>query len=258
VYLATSGKQISTIVLFSDVTDIRQVEQVRENLIHMIVHDLRSPISSVHMALLALAGEETEMDKVQQEILSVANRSTQRLIRMIETLLDVARLDAGHMPVEKQVARVEEIVEEAIEQVAPQAEAKGLHVGLKIGPDLMAWADPELLQRVIINLVGNAIKFTPRGGSIVVRAEYEASKALLLSVQDDGPGILLEDQARIFDRFTQTGQRRQWGSGLGLTFCKLAVEAHGGRIWVESTPGKGSTFYLSLPTSAGHLLGSDG
>ena len=169
------------------------------------------------------------------------------------------KLTAGEMPVEQEMVRLGEVVEGAIAQVVPQAEAKGLELDVRIEPaDLTTWADRGLLERVIVNLVGNAVKFTPRGGDVAVRGQEEDDGGILLWVRDSGPGIPLEDQARIFDRFTQAGQRRQWGSGLGLTFCKLAVEAHGGRIWVESAPGKGSTFYVRLPAGGGEQREWDG
>jgi signal transduction histidine kinase len=190
---------------------------MRETLTEMMIHDLRSPLSGIYTAVDALLSEGDMEREVQREMLWVAQRSAERMLRMVETLIDIARLEAGRMP-----------------------------------PDLAAWADPELLERVIVNLTGNAIKFTPRGGDVVIRGCKESDGGVLLSVQDTGSGIPLEDQARIFDRFTQAGQRRQWGSGLGLTFCKMTVDAHGGRIWVESAPGEGSTFYVRLPLSHTH------
>ena len=259
VWSVAGGGWIGTIVLFRDVTEIRQLERLRENLTHMLVHDLRTPLSGILTSIVALLSDEEMEGKVIRQVLGVARRSAERMLRMVEALVDVARLEAGEMPVEQEMVRLGEVVEGAIAQVVPQAEAKGLELDVRIEPaDLTTWADRGLLERVIVNLVGNAVKFTPRGGDVAVRGQEEDDGGILLWVRDSGPGIPLEDQARIFDRFTQAGQRRQWGSGLGLTFCKLAVEAHGGRIWVESAPGKGSTFYVRLPAGGGEQREWDG
>jgi signal transduction histidine kinase len=166
--------------------------------------------------------------------------------------VDVARLEAGHMPLAREHVRLGEAVEAAVAQLASQAEAKGIRVEQAIAPrDLTVWADRELLERVIVNLAGNAVKFTPRGGRVAVEGRGDGD-GVLLAVRDTGLGIPPEDRACIFDRFTQAGQRRQQGSGLGLAFCKLAVEAHGGRIWVESAVGRGSTFHVRLPAGGGN------
>lgn len=253
VYSVTDKRRIGTIVLFHDVTEARRLEQMRETLTEMMIHDLRSPLSGIYTAVGILLGEGDMEREMQREMLQVARCSAERMLRMVETLIDIARLEAGRMPLERETVRLIEVAERAIAPIAPQAEAKGVEVSLTVEPpDLAAWADPGLLERVIVNLTGNAIKFTPRGGDVVIRGYKENNGDVLLSVQDTGPGIPLEDHARIFDRFTQAGQRRQWGSGLGLTFCKMAVDAHGGRIWVESASGKNSTFYVRLPLSHTH------
>ncbi|HLV79881.1 MAG TPA: ATP-binding protein, partial [Chthonomonadaceae bacterium] len=165
---------------------------------------------------------------------------------------DIHHLEAGALALEWETLEAKPLIEAAVQQVASLAAEKHLTLTEKIAPDLPAFSgDEEKLRRTLINLLGNAIKFTPSGGRIEVSARRdEEGNAVLFAVQDTGEGIPKEAFQRIFDKFGQVEQRkagRKMSTGLGLTFCKMVVEAHGGRIWVESELGQGSTFFFTLP-----------
>ncbi len=239
------------VVLFRDVTKARQVEQLREDLTNMLVHDLRSPLTSIHGAAQIL-DQAPGLGEEDRKMVGVILRSSTTLIGLVETILDLARLEANRMPVETERVVLAPLVSAAVEQIAFEAQTKGLHLEVDVPSPVAVLGDRRLLARVIINLVANAVRFTPSGKRVQVVARNGADGQVLLSVSDEGPGIAPEDRERIFDRFTQAGQKRQRGSaGLGLTFCKMAVEAQGGRIWVESEVGRGATFHVALPAWEG-------
>lgn len=246
--VAPAGDHLGTIILFRDVTAEREVEELRETLIHMMVHDLRTPLGGVHTTIAALRADAGDLEpEVRDSMLSLAARAATKMLGMVETLVDIGRLEAGKMPLERASTDVASLLTAAAEQVRPLADAK--EISLEVGQaadGLTVWADPGLVERVLVNVASNGVKFTPRGGKVSVRAWLENGDTVF-AVQDTGPGIPPEDRARVFDRFTQTGQRHQWGSGLGLAFCKLVVDAHGGRIWVEGPASGGSVFKLTLP-----------
>jgi NtrC-family two-component system sensor histidine kinase KinB len=176
---------------------------------------------------------------------------------MVNTLLDISRLESGRMPLEHAPAPFAPLARRAVSHLSPLAAERGVIVRTELPPDLpLVEIDNEKIGRVLINFLDNALKFTPRGEQVIIRATHqntETENVLVCSVSDAGPGIPEEYHEKIFDRFAQVhdhaalpGQR---GTGLGLAFCKLAIEAHGGRIWVASELGKGSTFYFTLPVA---------
>jgi len=159
-------------------------------------------------------------------------------------------MENGELELDLRAVRFEEIAAKALDQVKGLALEHGHDLVNEVPPDgLTVQADEDLLRRVVVNLLGNAIKFTPDGGRITLSAKVD-TQGLTFSVVDNGPGIPPEDQARIFDKFGQAAahrDRRKYSTGLGLAFCKMVVEAHGGRIWVESEVGKGSAFHVFIP-----------
>jgi len=183
------------------------------------------------------------------EQLQTVLRSAERMNRLIRDLLDSASIEAGKLVVEPQLTDVASLVAEAIDAVTPLAVAKGIALETNVAADVSrVWADPNRLQQVFANLVGNALKFTPRGGRITVAAGPAGDRAQF-SVADTGPGIAEEDLPHLFDRFWQARRTARLGSGLGLAIVKGIVLAHGGQVWVESTPTVGSTFYFTLRAS---------
>jgi signal transduction histidine kinase len=189
-------------------------------------------------------------DETIQSVLSIAMRSSRRASRLVESLLDLDRLETNRAVLNLSQASIGALVAEAVEEIHPTAEAKGQLLRMELPPRLPTLEiDVDMIRRVLINLLENAIKYTRSGDQITVRTSSRDGE-LVVSVEDSGPGIPGEDLDKIFDKFTRvTKDDRPKGLGLGLAFCRLAVEAHGGEIWVQSEEGKGSTFSFSLPQS---------
>ncbi len=248
--LAAGGPQ-GAVVTFSDITSRKEAETLRDDLTGMIVHDLRTPLTSLLSGLQALrfvGGRGPD----EQEILDNAIGGGETLLGMINDLLDISKWESGSLVLDKQPIQPADVIEYALAQTAPLARRNGLRVARNIPSDLpRVEADRDLLRRSLVNLLGNAVKFTPRGGIVTVSASHDpAEGAVVFAVGDTGEGIPAHQILRIFDKFGQVESRkagRKMSTGLGLTFCKLVAEAHGGRIWVESKLGKGSRFLFTIP-----------
>lgn len=239
----------------------QESERVKDDLIHMLVHDLKSPISSV----MGLLDHSLDMMKAQgsddagiDELLSLARSEAQHLLNLAANILDVRRMKEGHMPYAPAVVEsLTELAKEALGDVS--GGPRDRQFGFLVRPESeRIMADPNLLRRVLANLMANAIKHTRRGGYIDFRA-WKQDGDFVLSVRDDGEGIPEADQKRIFNAFEQSRHtvHDRYDTGMGLTFCKLAVEKHGGRIWVESKVGRGSTFYFTIPVDVAAPSGQE-
>lgn len=249
------GKAIGWLIVLRDITQQRQIEEDRELITETLIHDLRSPLSAVLGALDVIEESETTGIGAQELIgqaLSVARRAARRVLAMVESLLDIARMESGDMEIDLQDTDLKLVVEGVVSELLPQANDYGIILRFEFSSDLpQVRADRAKIARVVSNILDNAIKFTPSGGQVVVSCHATTGDMLALEISDSGPGIPQEFREKIFEPFSQVpelrGRRR--GSGLGLTFCKLAVEAHGGRIWVQESPGGGSLFTFTLPIS---------
>ncbi|HHS97168.1 MAG TPA: GAF domain-containing protein [Chloroflexi bacterium] len=240
--------------VWHDLTERIRLEKARRDLTHMIVHDLRSPISTImsSMELIHAAQRDEALSSAMpvDELFAIAQRSGEKLFLLIDSILDLAKLEENKTLSQRQPIDPARLVEEVVEQVRPQALAQKQRLEAHIAPGLpIVMGDQRLLQRVLLNLLDNALKFTPVEGSIEVSVEQVDPETVLFAVSDTGPGVPPEDQEQIFERFTRGSDTLVRGTGLGLAFCKLAVEAHGGRIWVESVPGEGATFKFTIPTA---------
>lgn len=228
----------------------KESERMKDDLTHMLVHDLKSPIASV-MGLL-----DHSVDMLQGlndmatplELLTLARVEAQHLLNLAANILDVRRMKEGHMPYKPQkVASLTDIAKKALQDVSGQNRERNF--SFLVRPEAEAvYADPELLRRILANLFSNGVKHTRRDGYIDFRA-WKQEDTFILSMRDDGEGIPEADQKRIFNAFEQSRHtvHDRYDTGMGLTFCKLAVEKHGGKIWVESKVGRGSTFFFTLP-----------
>lgn len=242
------------LMIFHDITEERNLAQLRDEFTHMLVHDLRSPMTVVHSSLEIM--EYDFRDGHYEELphlVGLAKKSSDRVLQLIGQLLDINRLEEGQLPLYPEWVDVKVMLEEAANRFQPLIIEAGIEVVVQSVPLLpRVFADPDLLSRAIHNLLDNAIKFSPSGSQVRVWArpdEESSPPAILVGVTDAGPGIPPDMRVRLFKKFQQAnsnGARRR-GSGLGLSFCKLALEAHGGKIWVESQMGQGSTFIMRLP-----------
>ncbi len=247
---ARDREQRYTLEIAESYRKLQQLERLRDDLTHMIVHDLRTPLTSLLSGLqtVPLVGD---MNPVQAEMLDIAVSGGETLLNMINDLLDVEKMEHDTVPLAKTALTAAALIERACRQVALLAESNTLTLIREPAEDLPPLeGDEDKLTRTLVNLIGNAIKFTPPGGTVTVGASRTDNHCVLFSVRDTGEGIPPEAFERIFDKFSQVENRkagRKMSTGLGLTFCKLAVEAHGGHIWVESVPSQGSVFFFTVP-----------
>jgi len=236
--------------ILRDISERLELAELRTDLTSMIFHDLRSPIGNIISSLDVLQATLPESDETIESVLSIAMRSSRRASRLVESLLDLDRLETNRAVLNLSQASIGALIAEAVEEVHPTAEAKGQLLRMELPPRLPTLGiDVDMIRRVLINLLENAIKYARSGDQITVKATAEDDN-VVVSVADSGPGIPADDLDKIFNKFTRvTGDDRPKGLGLGLAFCRLAVEAHGGRIWVESEEGEGSRFFFTLPNS---------
>jgi PAS domain S-box-containing protein len=221
--------------------------RARDEVLAVVSHDLRNPLSTISLSASMLLDESTERRATGARFLQVIKRSADQASTMIKNLLDVSSIEAGHFSVTRSQEDVGEIMSHAQEMLAPLAEKKAVRLECALPTErLVASADVNQLQRVFSNLIGNAIKFTPKGGTVTLRAG-DVDGELRFSVSDTGPGIPAEQLPHVFDRFWQGRQGDRRGAGLGLSIARGIVEAHGGRIWVESPAGQGATFFFTVP-----------
>ncbi len=226
--------------------ELRELQQIRDDLTHMIVHDMRTPLTNIISGLQTVEATEYEED-LSREFIPEAIEAGQELADMINNLLDISKMEAGELEPERELLDLCDLVTDAFERVEQLAREGDLDLEAQFDEGIEVNGDPDLLRRVLVNLLGNGIKFTPAGGSVKVEAEAEHD-AVVVCVTDTGPGISEEQQEQLFRKFSQLdSEQKHQGTGLGLTFVKLAVEAHGGEVWVESELGEGSSFCFTLP-----------
>lgn len=226
--------------------------QARDDMIGIVSHDLRNPVNAVKM-LTGVMLDRQSREAIPAEMVdyaSVIRQAAEQMDGLISDLLDVTRVEAGRLAVALRRENTEELLSDALRTLAPVAEQKSIRLRLTAPDDLPeVIADRERIGQAISNLVGNAVKFSPAGGEILVRVAV-LEKELIFSVSDKGQGMTPEQLSHAFDRFWQSSRTDRQGAGLGLAIAKGIIEAHGGRIWAESAPGAGSTFYFTLPIAA--------
>jgi two-component system sensor histidine kinase/response regulator len=228
--------------------DLQNLQTLRDGLVHMIVHDLRSPLSSVMGFLDLLRTDATATEQDRAHFVDVAYTASAQMSELISSLLDINRLEAGEMPVDRQDVDLCVVAADAVQALSGLAIGRSLAQAAPHGP-ITSNCDAALIRRVIGNLLGNALKFTPESGRITLTVTRVDGRPCV-EVADTGPGIPPDFIGRVFDKFSQAGEgraRKRYSTGLGLTFCKLAVEAHGGSIDVTSEVGVGSRFAFQLP-----------
>ena len=238
--------------ILRDITERKELDSLREDLISMIYHDLRSPLANVVSSLDVLSSMlPLDSDPGFKSLLNIAVRSTERIQRLTDSLLDMNRLEAGQPIGNRQLISPTSLANEAIESILPIAQNKNQEFNLKIPHDMpLISVDADMIKRVITNLLENAIKFTPSEGKIIVGAQVEED-SVHIWVQDDGPGIPRDRRDSIFQKFTRLqSSGGPKGFGLGLAFCRLAIEGHDGKIWIDDQQSTGTRFIFSLPIAS--------
>ncbi len=231
---------------------LKELEEARDEMVHMIVHDMKTPLQVI-MGMLDIMKSESKSDLVAVDRKSIEQIQgyAGQLLEMTRSQLDVSRLQQGRMPLNRQCCDIMSIIQEAVEALG--AMVRGRHLVLPVGESCQALCDPSLTQRILLNLLTNSVRYTGPGGRIVISCQAH-EKEIEVSVEDTGVGIDPSCQESVFGRFIQAGGSDVKGcpprTGIGLSFCKLAVEAQDGRIGLNSVPGKGSTFWFTLPRVA--------
>jgi signal transduction histidine kinase len=233
---------------------LKELDRLKSDFVSNVSHELRTPLTAikgaVDLILREVAGPLTEK---QIHYLTRVRSNTQHLAGLINDLLDLSKIESGKIEVKSSLVSMGGLVHEVVETLRPIAVEKGIALEAAIPEQsIMVWADRDKINQVLMNLIGNAIKFTPAHGTVTVSASRNGDERVQVSVSDTGPGVPPEENEKIFDKFYQVGEVdgvKPKGTGLGLAICKALVELHGGRIWVESEMNRGSTFYFTLPAS---------
>jgi two-component system, OmpR family, phosphate regulon sensor histidine kinase PhoR len=237
-----------TLLVFQDLTRVRRLEMVRRDFVSNVSHELRTPLASLKALTETLTEGALEDPPAARRFLARMEHEIDNLTQMVRELLELSQIESGRVPLERRAISPYELITASIDRMQLQAERAGLKVSIDIPDDIPnVSADPERMEQVLVNLIHNAIKFTPSGGDITVGAFAQPGK-VVFTVKDTGVGIAYESLPRIFERFYKADRARSGGgTGLGLSISRHLVEAHDGRIWADSTQGEGSTFYFSLP-----------
>ncbi len=254
------GKILGMMLVFSDETEARELIQMRSDLSNMIVHDLRSPLTAVTTGLKLLRDivpVESPLHPTVVTTTETSQRAIRKMLVRVDSLLDISRLDSGALTLETEPTDMATVADSVCVELSPLAQELEVTLTTDIGDETPALdADSDKVERVLQNLVDNALKFCPANGKVTIKAhrpelDADSERFVRIDVSDTGPGIPDEYKTRLFDRYAQMKGRRgkRRGSGLGLTFCRMVVEAHGGRIWIEDNPGGGSIFAFTLPVA---------
>lgn len=239
---------ISYVGTVEDITESRAVEQMKNEFISIVSHELRTPLASIRGSLGLLASKVLDDEpETAKHMLAIAAVEAERLVRLVNDILDLERLESSKITLDQQWCDAATLIQQAVEILQPIAEENRIALSVSSLP-LQIWADPDRIIQTLVNLLSNAVKFSPPDS--VVTISVQAADEVLFCVRDQGRGIPADKLETIFGRFQQvdtSDSRQKGGTGLGLAICRNIVQQHGGRIWVESSLGKGSTFYFTLP-----------
>jgi two-component system phosphate regulon sensor histidine kinase PhoR len=245
---------VGVVLVLYDVTALRKLEQVRTEFVANVSHELRTPLTAIQGYLETLLGGALEEREHARRFLEIAFRHTQRLGRLLNDLTDLSNIELNKVKLVLTPLVLEEVIDSVVAIMQPKAEARHVTLAAEVARDLpLAYGDPDRLPQVLINLVDNAVKYTPAGGTVTVRASASVSGGVLVvDVVDTGIGIPGADLPRITERFYRVDKARSrdlGGTGLGLAIVKHLVIAHGGELAIDSKPGQGTTVRFTLPTS---------
>jgi two-component system, OmpR family, phosphate regulon sensor histidine kinase PhoR len=247
----SAGEREGTILVFHDLTRLKQLERTREEFVANVSHELRTPLSLIKGYVETLLDGARNDPAIAERFLKIIERNTQRLDLLIQDLLTISALESERIKLNLQPMELRPLIEKVFTDLKPPAENKNVELLSQL-PELTATADVNRLEQVLANLVDNAIKYGRAQGSVKVGGKKLDDGKLEIFVQDDGPGIPAESLDRVFERFYRVDKARsrdQGGTGLGLSIVKHIVQAHGGEVWVKSELGKGATFFFTLPAT---------
>ncbi|MGZ8920598.1 MAG: sensor histidine kinase [Limisphaerales bacterium] len=242
-------KSEGVILIFHDFTRIKQLENVRKEFVANVSHELRTPLTSIKGYVETLLDGAKDDPAVATKFLHTIHKHSDRLTFLIEDLLTLSHLESGQAFIQRQLISLRPIIDRVYEELQATAAQRDIALEITVGADLEMNADADRVQQVLHNLIENAIKYGRPGGSVKIGGK-RLSNEVRISVQDNGPGIPDDAKERIFERFYRVDRARsrdQGGTGLGLAIVKHIVQLHGGKVWVDSILGQGSTFYFTLP-----------
>jgi two-component system, NtrC family, sensor histidine kinase KinB len=250
VFRGEEGTLSGVVLLLRDVTRLKEVERLKSEFVMAASHELRTPLTSIGMSIdLLIENSSQNLNSRQKELLHVAHEEINRLKALVNDLLDLSRIEAGKIDLDLEEVAVQQLAERVATILKEQIEEKKITVEHMVADDLpLAKVDSNKISWVLTNLVANAVRLLPIGGHIQIAARM-VGKHIHVSVHDDGPGVPLEYQSKIFQKFVQIKGSESGGTGLGLAICKEIIRAHGGAIWVESAISQGSTFTFTLPVN---------
>lgn len=248
------GQTVGMVSVLSDITKQKKLDEMKSNFVASVSHELRTPLVTIDKSIgMILQGEAGQVSEAQQHFLSIAERNIKRLGLLINDLLDLSKLEAGRMEIRREACSIDKVIHEAAEALNSWAKTKSISIDARIQEGLpSADADANRIIQVLNNLIGNAIKFTPKDGRITVEAKLNKENRIEVSIEDTGIGISQEALPKVFDKFFQAGERVSTdinGTGIGLSIAKEIVELHGGRIWAESQKEAGTKFTFTLLAS---------
>ncbi|WP_395945793.1 CHASE3 domain-containing protein [Brevundimonas sp.] len=248
---------IHVVAVVRDITERRRVEEMKQQFVATVSHELRTPLTSIAGSLGLLAGGAAgQVSDQAMRLISIAQSNSQRLVRLINDILDIEKLESGQMTLDINPVDLRDIATRSLDSVRGFADSVGVSLDLVEGPPGPVMGDADRLVQVVVNLLSNATKFSPAGGVVSVTVMPEARIARL-SVRDSGPGVPESFRARIFSKFAQadgSDTRQRGGTGLGLAIAREIAERHGGRLWFESAPGEGASFHLDLPLATARTI----
>jgi PAS domain S-box-containing protein len=241
---------VGTVITFRDISERQAVERMKDEFVSVVSHELRTPLTSIRGALgLLTSGLIGTLPEKGQRMLEIAVNNTDRLVRLINDILDLERIQSGKVALQRQLCDLGALLTQAVDEMRGMAEKAEVELVVTLHQPLRLWADPDRIVQILTNLLSNAIKFSPTGSTVWIGATPQGKEAVV-TVRDQGRGIPADKVGSIFERFQQvdaSDARAKGGTGLGLAICRSIVQQHGGRIWVESRPAAGSTFSFTVP-----------